>query len=287
MFLAQFLKNKKFQSKKNNNFEVFDDDKNTLFEKTNTVYWKLANYFIIFLILFSIFLIVFESIWDYYIIYKTEIFIADFFISSIFLIEYFYRFYHSDEKKIFSFRIMNLLDLLSFLPFFILLIFFSAWSYTFFTIFRVFRIFRIFELFQKMPIIERVARGIYTHKIEYLSAIFAIFIILVFFSILIYLVEKSFWPNTFKTIPEAIWWGVVTMTTVWYWDLVPVSTLWRIIWWILMFLWPILIAIISSVTVLIFMESTSLLWEKVKKCKKCKNLCEKKDKFCSACGEKL
>jgi hypothetical protein len=36
MFLPQFLKNTK--KKKNKHFEVFDDDKNTLFEKTNTVY---------------------------------------------------------------------------------------------------------------------------------------------------------------------------------------------------------------------------------------------------------
>jgi len=66
----------------------------------------------------------FESIDNNGVKYLKTIFITDFIISSLFAIEYIYRFIRSDKKKSFWYRPMNILDLLSFLPFFIITIIF-------------------------------------------------------------------------------------------------------------------------------------------------------------------
>ncbi len=279
-----------FKKKKDKEFIVDDTDKNTLFEHTETKLWKLANFFIVLLIVFSIILVMFESMGDNWSKYLIQIFIADFVISSLFWIEYIYRFIRSDKKKSFFYRPMNILDILSFLPFFIITAIFWIWNYAILAIFRVFRLFKIFELFQRIPILVKLFRWIYSHKVEYSAWIVIIWIILISFSTIIYSFENNFSGNTqFSSVPETIWWAVVTMTTVWYWDMVP-HTLWgKVFGWLLMFLWPIVIAILSSLTVLIFLESTKMIQynKKDTSCNSCWTSNQKDSKYCRNCWKEL
>jgi voltage-gated potassium channel len=48
-------------------------------------------------------------------------------------------------------------------------------------------------------------------------------------STLMYFVEGSVQPEAFSSIPETLWWGVVTLTTVGYGDIVPVTPLGRLL----------------------------------------------------------
>jgi len=279
--LKIFNKNKK---------DVFvdDTDKNTVFENTNTVLGRYANYGIILLIFISVFLVMFESVdnnWEKYLYY---IFYTDLFISGLFWIEYIYRFINSDEKNRFPFRITNILDLLSFLPFFIITFFMWIGHYAIFALFRMFRVLKIFELFSHVPILFKLSKWIYKHKFEYLSAIAIVFIIIIFFSTAIFYIENM-WGNSvdFSSIPATMWWSVVTMTTVWYWDIVPLTTFWKILAWFLMFLWPVVIAIISSITVFVFLESTKLIEFGRVTCSNCWTDNAKDSNFCKHCAYKI
>ncbi len=271
-------------------YQISDEDKNTLFEKTNTTLGLWANYLIIFLIFLSIFLVILDTIPGFSEKYHNSIFIIDLFISSIFAIEYFYRWKHSDNKIKFPFKLLNIFDFLSFAPFFYLIIIYWIQSYTIFAIFRIFRVFRIFELIEKIPIALKLIKWLKTHKIEYLAAIFVILIILISFSTIIYLLEFNYWnKEIFSSIPATIWWWVVTMTTVWYWDMVPSLTISKILASFLMFLWPMLVTILSTITVIIFIESTKIIDLKWKNrvCKKCNTINEQDAKFCKNCWKKI
>jgi len=283
-----FIKKIFFKNKENTQHFVDDTDKNTVFEHTNTKLWRYANYGIILLILLSVFLVMFESIGDFWEKYLYYIFFTDLFISSVFWIEYIYRFFNSDHKKTFPFRLTNILDLLSFLPFFIVTAFMWIWHYAVFSLFRMFRVLKIFELFSQVPILLKLSKWIYKHKFEYLSSFAIVFIILTFFSTAIFYIESFNWNNElFSSIPATMWWATVTMTTVWYWDLVPVTVYWKILAWILMFLWPVVIAIISSITVYVFLESTKLIdfWRIT--CLECWTENEKSSNYCKYCAFKL
>lgn len=269
-------------------FEVSDEDKNTIFEKTNTRIWLFANYMIIFLILLSVVIVWLESIDWFQSKYWYEIFIIDFFISIIFWIEYLYRWKNSSQKLQFPFSILNLLDLLSFLPFFILLIIYWIWPYSIFALFRIFRIFRIFELLEKIPIIKKIWIWINRHKTEYLTWIFVILILLIISSVLVYLFEQKWWDyNGFDSIPKTIWWAIVTLSTTWYWEMIPISTWWKIIASFLMIMWPILTAVLSTITVIIFINSTKMINLKIDdvNCKICNTKNEPDAKFCKWCWE--
>jgi len=276
--------------KKQIHYQVSDEDKNTLFEKTNTKLGLYANYLIVFLIFVSIFLVALDTIPGFSKQYHNTIFVIDLFISVVFAFEYFYRWKNSSNKLKFPFRMLNIFDFLSFAPFFYLVAVYWVESYTIFAIFRIFRVFRIFELIEKVPIALKLLRWFKTHKIEYLAAIFVISIVLVVFSTLIYLLEYNFWnKEVFVSIPDTLWWWVVTMTTVWYWDMVPSLWISKFLSWFLMFLGPMLVTILSTITVIIFIESTKIIdlnW-KNNICNKCWVANENDAKFCKNCWSKL
>jgi voltage-gated potassium channel len=280
----------KILAKKTIDYQVSDEDKNTLFEKTNTKLWLYANYLIVFLIFVSIFLVALDTIPWFSKEYHSIIFVVDLFISIVFAIEYFYRWKYSSNKLKFPFRLLNIFDLLSFAPFFYLVLVYWIDSYTIFAIFRIFRVFRIFELIEKIPIALKLLRWFKTHKIEYLAAIFVISIVLVVFSTIIYLLEFNFWnKEVFSSIPHTLWWWVVTMTTVWYGDMVPSLGISKFLAWFLMFLGPMLVTILSTITVIIFIESTKIIdlnW-KNKICNKCWTINENDAKFCKNCWKKI
>jgi len=286
--MFNFIKNK-FPFWKNN-YKVSDEDKNTIFEHTDTKIWLWANYAIIFLIVLSVIIVWLYTIPGFEDKYLTQIFLIDFFISTVFLFEYLYRWKYSWHRKQFPFRLLNVLDLLSFLPFFILIYLYGIWGYAFFALFRIFRVFRIFELVVRIPIISKISRWINKHKIEYITAIFIILMALVIFSTLVYLFEQKWWDfNSFNSIPQTFWWAIITMTTTWYWNMIPISLGWKIIASFLMILWPILITMLSTITVIIFIESTQIIsiWKKKYKCEKCGWDNDMDSKFCKKCWKKL
>jgi len=217
-----------------------------------------------------------------------QIFYVDAVISLLFWAEYIYRYINSDEKKKFFFRITNIFDLLSFLPFIIITLFFWIGNYAIFKLFRIFRVFKILELFSHVPILLKLSKWIYKHKIEYLASIIMIFIVLIFFSTAIFYTEHYFNPNNeFSSVPATLWWWVVTMTTVWYGDMVPHTLLWKILGGILMFLWPVIITLLSTITAFVFLESTKLLelWRVV--CPECGTENSKNSNFCKHCAYKI
>ncbi len=269
---------------------VKDDDKNTLFEKTDTKIWLWANYIVILFILFSIILVWLDTIPNFSHTYWFQIFIADLIISIFFLVEYIYRWYNSDNKRKFPFTFINILDLLSFLPFFILIAIYWVWTYSIFILFRILRIFRIFELIERIPIISKVLNWIKRHKIEYITAIVLILIILVLFSSVTYYIEYYSWNSEmFSSLPQTFWWAIVTMTTTWYWNMIPVTFIWKTMAVFLMFLWPILVTILSTITVIIFIESTKIINinTNTNTCNKCWTQNDDDAKFCKKCGEKI
>lgn len=254
--------------------------------------WKNINRFLLILVALSILSLSLETVRDNFIRFYDGFFVVNFLISSIFAFDYFYRFFKSRKKLTFPISFFNIIDLLSFFPFFLQLIFTNAFWINVLNVFRILRIFRLFDFVKHTPVIIRFAKSIKSYEKEYKVAFTLMWIVLIFISVIVYYFENPINPQ-FSSIPNAFWWGIVTMATVWYWDITPITPFWKIFGSLIIILGPLLIAVVSSITILIFMDLIEVQ-KKVKyilelwmNCTRCYSQIPNKSNYCNNCWENL
>ncbi len=99
-------------------------------------------------------------------------------------------------------------------------------------ILRLLRLFRVFRLFKMTRYIEsiRTFHNVFrAKKTELIVTAVLIFLLLIFASSAMYAVENEAQPDKFSSIPETLWWGVVTLTTIGYGDVYPITPLGKLI----------------------------------------------------------
>lgn len=259
-----------------------------ILENPNNKFGVFCNHFITALILVFIWVLTFESLGNNHEIYRVQLFFIDWFISSIFAIEYFYRLWKSRSKVSFIFHPMRIVDLLSFLPFFLWL--FAVGE--FWKVLRVFRIFRVVRLLKKIPLTRWFIKAIWEYKDEYAAVCLLFSIILFIGSVSVYFVERNVIGTEFISIPMALWWGLVTMTTVWFGDMYPMTDIWKFLGSFLVFLWPLTIWLFSAVTVMVFQEAArnqNIINKHIKwvVCRRCRSMNPKDANYCMKCGEEI
>ena len=121
---------------------------------------------------------------------------------------------------------LAIIDLLSFLPFYMPLL---AIDLRFIRSVRLFRLFRLLKLGRYSQSLKTLARVADAKKEELSVTLFSGAIVLVIASSLMYFVEREAQPEAFSSIPAAMWWGVVTLTTVGYGDIYPKTVLGKLI----------------------------------------------------------
>jgi len=118
-----------------------------------------------------------------------------------------------------------IVDLLAILPFYLRMIIpmIIPFDLRFLRAFRLMRILRMFKIGRYSESLRMFGRVLKAKKEELLIAVFMILILLIISSSLMYFVENEAQPQTFSSIPDAMWWGVTTLTTVGYGDVYPVT----------------------------------------------------------------
>lgn len=143
------------------------------------------------------------------------------------------RFASCPEKFGFFKNIMNLIDIVAIIPYFITLGTViadsnqqqnnQAMSLAILRVIRLVRVFRIFKLSRHSKGLQILGQTLKASMRELGLLIFFLFIGVILFSSAVYFAEADENKSHFKSIPDAFWWAVVTMTTVGYGDMRPVS----------------------------------------------------------------
>jgi voltage-gated potassium channel len=116
---------------------------------------------------------------------------------------------------------MMLLDLLVILPFYFR---FMPWKeLRYGRSMRLLRLVRIIRIGRYSASLRTFAAVFLAKKEELSIAVFAELILLVVSAALLYFVEHKAQPDVFTSIPAAMWWGMSTLTTVGYGDMVPIT----------------------------------------------------------------
>jgi voltage-gated potassium channel len=86
-----------------------------------------------------------------------------------------------------------------------------------------------FKLVRFAPGLASLQRVISDARSALLSVLLGFCIVLLLAASLAYLLERSAQPDLFGSIPAALWWAIVTLTTTGYGDLTPVTPLGRVL----------------------------------------------------------
>ncbi|OFZ91129.1 MAG: hypothetical protein A2W21_14900 [Betaproteobacteria bacterium RBG_16_66_20] len=81
----------------------------------------------------------------------------------------------------------------------------------------------IFKLLRHTAAFQFMVEAVYSERRVLGSAAVLMLALLVFQSSAVYYFEREAQPDKFGSIPEAMWWGIVTLTTVGYGDITPVT----------------------------------------------------------------
>lgn len=203
--------------------------------------------------------------------------LADQVILALFAAEYFVRLWAAEKPLRFVFSLYGLIDLVAILPFFL-----GSLDTRFLRLIRWLRILRLARFFEQKTWFGRVSgyEGLIFGRI-----LFTLFSIIFIYSGAIYQVEHEANGENFATFLDAVYFAVVTMTTVGYGDITPVSEAGRGL-TILMILTG--IALIPTQIGKLIQQFTKVQNSVRVACKDCGLLGHEADaQFCRRCGAAL
>ncbi len=198
---------------------------------------KIINIFIIVLIILNVLAVMLETVptmcddpWGQEFFHYFDLISV-----IIFTIEYFLRVWSSNHEEKYKGPLWGrirymlspgaLIDLAAILPFYLHVL--IGFDLRILRMLRLLRFFRLFRLTAYMRSAHAIA-NIFKKRLNelLLSLVLVIFLIIIASSILYF--TEHLHPinkNNFTSIPETIWWAVVTLTTTGYGDMVPMTSL--------------------------------------------------------------
>lgn len=198
---------------------------------------RFFDIFILSLIFLNILAVVLSTVQSLSKQFHSYFFYFEFFSVIVFTVEYILRIWSCNvDKKYqhpftgrvkFSLRPIVLVDLLAILPFYLPMI--IPLDLRFIRAIRLLRLFRLFKMGRYSKSLNVLKDVIRNKKEELVLIIFVVLIMLIIFSSLMYFVEKDVQPEAFASIPHAMWWGIITLTTVGYGDVYPITVIGKLL----------------------------------------------------------
>ena len=121
---------------------------------------------------------------------------------------------------------MAIIDFISTFPFYLLLVFHNL---AFLKTLRLLRLARILKIGRHSKSVRSLVRVVISKQEELFITFSIVSFLLIIASSLMFFAEHDAQPEVFSSIPAAMWWGVVTLTTVGYGDIYPVTVIGKLL----------------------------------------------------------
>jgi|SRR5271165_20416 len=188
---------------------------------------RLFDLILLILILLSVLTVLLESVRSIRDAYGRELRIAEWMFTAVFTIEYIARLISAVNARRYAKSFFGIVDLLAVVPVYLSFLFGVGHSFTVVRSLRLLRVFRILKLTEYIgeAAVLRIALKESIRKITIF--LFAVLTIVIIVGALMYQIEGE--ANGFTSIPAAMYWAIVTVTTVGYGDISPKTVPGRIL----------------------------------------------------------
>ncbi len=184
---------------------------------------KLFDVTLIVVILASVISVFLDTIRDIHDSYGDIFYVVEWVFTIFFTIEYCLRLWCINNRWLYARSFFGVVDLLGTLPTYLSLFFVGAQYLLVIRIIRVLRVFRILRLMRFVGEAELLMSALRASRRKITVFFLSVLTMVVVFGSLMYMVEGE--EHGFTSIPESIYWAVVTLTTVGFGDIIPQTPL--------------------------------------------------------------
>ncbi|MBB4079321.1 voltage-gated potassium channel [Lewinella aquimaris] len=152
--------------------------------------------------------------------YHTLFFYTEWFLTIVFTIEYALRLYVTVRPLKYALSFYGIVDIMAILPSYLSLLIPNSQYFLIIRVLRLMRIFRIFKLGQYLNEGDQLRRSLADSRNKIAVFLFAVTMLVTIIGAVMYLIEGGS-NDGFSSIPRAVYWAIVTITTVGYGDITP------------------------------------------------------------------
>lgn len=238
----------------------------------------IIDYFLLVLIVLNCVAIILESVEEYRLDYQRVFDYFEVFTVIIFSIEYLLRVWSIVEEEQYKHPVKGriryifsagaIIDLLAILPFYLEVFAIDLRAIRIFRLLRLLRLLKVARYLNALDLITIVVRK---KKAHLLITVLLLIFMLVVSSVLMYYIENPAQPDKFSSIPETMWWGVATLTTIGYGDMYPITTIGKLLGAIISIIGIGLFALPTSILASGFSEELNSKKEELNKHQNCNN----------------
>ncbi len=207
--------------------------------------------------------------------------------TALFSIEFTLRLICVRRPWAYVFSPLGLIDLLAIVPSFLSIFYAGAQTLLAFRALRLLRIFRIFKLTRFLTEAMYLTAALRSSARKIFIFMLTVITLVIILGSVMYLVERR--ENGFTSIPESIYWAIVTITTVGYGDISPVTAMGKFVASIMMLIGYGIIAVPTGIiTTEISRAVRDQRRQGERQCPNCRRGGMDTDAaFCKYCGQRL
>ncbi len=188
---------------------------------------KLFDVALLLAILVSVLVVLMDSVESFEQRHGATLRLIEWVITGLFAVEYLLRLYCVRRAWRYARSFFGIVDLVSILPTFLSLIVVGSQHLLVIRVLRLLRVFRVFKLVRflgEANVLMSALRASLPKITVFLGSVLSIVVIM---GTVMYLVEGA--EHGFTSIPQSMYWAIVTMTTVGYGDVAPQTSLGKIL----------------------------------------------------------